>query len=265
MLAKRIIPCLDIDAGRVVKSVQFVDTRDIGDPVELCQRYDAEGADEIVFYDISASAEGRRTTLETVSATAARAFIPLMVGGGVDSVEQMRRLLRAGADKVSVNTAAVADPSLIARGAEKFGRQCIVLSMDVRRVRPAASRAGGAAVPAWEVVTHGGRRPTGLDALSWAVQGERLGAGEVVLNSIDGDGTRDGYDLDLCREVSRRVGIPVVASGGAGRVEHFAAVLAAGADAALAASIFHRGQVSLRAVKAHLAAVGVPVRLPRTG
>lgn len=265
MLARRIIPCLDIDAGRVVKSVQFVETRDIGDPVDLCRRYDAEGADEIVFYDISASAEGRRTTLETVSATAARAFIPLMVGGGVDSVEQMRRLLRAGADKVSVNTAAVADPSLIARGADKFGQQCIVLSMDVRRVRRPLTVGGGAPEPAWEVVTHGGRRPTGLDAVAWAVEGERLGAGEVVLNSIDGDGTRDGYDLDLCREVSRQVGIPVVASGGAGCVEHFEAVLLAGADAALAASIFHRGQVSLRAVKAHLAAAGVPVRLPRTG
>ena len=261
MLAKRIIPCLDIDAGRVVKSVQFVDTRDIGDPVELCQRYDAEGADEIVFYDISASAEGRRTTLETVSATAARAFIPLMVGGGVDSVEQMRRLLRAGADKVSVNTAAVADPSLIARGAEKFGRQCIVLSMDVRRVRPAASEAGGAAVPAWEVVTHGGRRPTGMDAVEWAVRGAELGAGEVVLNSIDSDGTRAGYDLELCRAVSERVRIPVVASGGAGSRQDFLTVLTEGAaDAALAASVFHRGEIPLPELKRYLAANGVPVR-----
>lgn len=253
MLARRIIPCLDIDAGRVVKSVRFVDTRDVGDPVELCRRYDAEGADELVFYDISASAEGRRTTLETVSATAARAFIPLTVGGGVDSVDQMRRLLRAGADKVSVNSAAVADPALIARGADKFGNQCIVLSIDVRRVPGEEGR--------WEVVTHGGRRPTGRDALEWAVEGERLGAGELVLNSIDADGTREGYDIALCRAVAERVGIPLIASGGAGRGEDFVAVLTEGrADAALAASIFHRGVLGVPEVKARLAAAGVPVR-----
>ena len=253
MLARRIIPCLDIDGGRVVKSVKFVDTRDIGDPVELCRRYDAEGADELVFYDISASAEGRRITLETVSATAACAFIPLCVGGGVDSVEQMRDLLRAGADKVSVNTAAVAAPDLIARGAERFGTQCIVLSIDARRLPGAEAR--------WEVVTHGGRRATGKDAIEWAAHGERLGAGELVLNSIDGDGTRAGYDIALCRAVGERVGIPVVASGGAGRPEDFLEVLTDGmADAALAASIFHRGVLAIPELKRYLAAAGVAVR-----
>ncbi len=258
LLARRIIPCLDIDAGRVVKSVKFVDTRAVGDPVDLCRRYDAEGADELVFYDISASAEGRRTTVETVSAVAARVFMPLTVGGGVSSVEQMRLLLRAGADKVSVNTAAVADPDLIARGADKFGSQCIVLSIDARRVPGAAGR--------WEVVTHGGRRATGRDALEWAAEGERLGAGELVLNSIDADGTREGYDIELCRAVSERVRIPVIASGGAGRREDFLHVLSEGrADAALAASLFHSGQLGIGDLKAYLAAAGVPVRPVTTG
>ena len=253
MLARRLIPCLDIDAGRVVKGVRFADTDPVGDPVALARRYDREGADELVFYDISASAQGRQTTLETVRATAAEAFIPLTVGGGVDSVEQMRRLLRAGADKVSVNSAAVADPALIARGADQFGSQCIVLSIDARR-RPGAEAA-------WEVVTHGGRRPTGLDALAWASRGAEWGAGEVVLNSIDSDGTRAGYDLEFCRAVAARVRIPVVASGGAGRREDFLAVLTGGAaDAALAASVFHRGEIALPALKQYLAANGVPVR-----
>ncbi len=239
-----------------MKSVRFVDTADIGDPVALCRRYDAEGADELVLYDISASAQGRATTVEVVAATAAHAFIPLTVGGGVDSVDQMRTLLRAGADKVSVNTAAVADPGLIARGADRFGSQCIVLSIDARRL-PGEAR--------WEVVTHGGRRPTGLDALEWAVRGERLGAGELVLNAIHADGVRTGYDVDLCRAVSARVGIPVVASGGAGDMAHFAEVLAAGAaDAALAASVFHRGEIRIPRLKAYLAARGVPVR-PASG
>lgn len=252
-LARRIIPCLDIDAGRVVKSVRFVDTAAVGDPVELCRRYDAEGADELVFYDISASAEGRRTTLETVAATAAQAFIPLTVGGGVDSVAQMRALLRAGADKVSVNTAAVADPRLVAAGADAFGSQCIVLSIDARRV-PGPT-------PRWEVVTHGGRRPTGRDAVAWAVEGERLGAGELVLNSMDADGTRGGYDLEWCRVVGAAVSIPVVASGGAGRPEDFLEVLTAGrADAALAASVFHRGVLRIADLKDYLAAHGVAVR-----
>jgi cyclase len=255
VLARRIIPCLDIAGGRVVKGVRFGDTRAVGDPVELCRRYDAEGADEIVFYDISASAEGRRTTLETVAAVAACTFLPLTVGGGVDSVEQMHRLLRAGADKVSVNTAAVADPSLIARGADRFGSQCIVLSIDARRVPGAAGR--------WEVVTHGGRRPTGRDAVAWAVEGERLGAGELVLNSIDADGTQEGYDVEWCRAVSEAVRIPVVASGGAGRREDFLRVLTEGrADAALAASLFHSGALGIGELKAYLAAHGVPVRPP---
>ncbi len=253
MLARRIIPCLDIDAGRVVKSVKFVDTRAVGDPVELCRRYDAEGADELVFYDISASAEGRRTTVETVSAVAACVFMPLTVGGGVSSVDQMRLLLRAGADKVSVNTASVADPQLIARGADKFGSQCIVLSIDARRLPTEPDR--------WEVVTHGGRRGTGRDALEWAAEGERLGAGELVLNSIDADGTREGYDLELCRAVSRRVRIPVIASGGAGRKEDFLRVLTEGrADAALAASLFHSGAMHIGGLKRYLAAEGVAIR-----
>jgi cyclase len=252
-LTRRIIPCLDIDAGRVVKGVRFADTADAGDPVALCRRYDAEGADELVFYDISASAQGRRTTLETVAATAAQAFIPLTVGGGVSSVEQMRDLLRAGADKVSLNTAAVADPTLIAAGAERFGSQCIVLSIDARRLPGPSAR--------WEVVTHGGRRPTGRDAVEWALEGERLGAGELVLNSIDADGTRGGYDVAWCRAVAEAVSVPVVASGGAGRPEDFLEVLTeGGADAALAASVFHRGVLGIGALKAYLAARGVAVR-----
>ena len=254
MLARRIIPCLDIDAGRVVKGVRFEDTRDVGDPVALCRRYDAEGADELVFYDISATAAGRRTILKTVEETAAAAFIPLTVGGGVDSVAAMRDLLRAGADKVSINSAAVVDPDLIARGAAQFGSQCIVLSMDARRV---PDRRG----PRWEVVTHGGRRPTGMDALEWACRGEALGAGELVLNSIDSDGVGGGYDLELCRRVSATVGIPVIASGGAGAVEHFRDVLAPGvADAALAASLFHRREMRIPDLKRYLAGCGLPIR-----
>ncbi len=253
MLARRIIACLDIDAGRVVKGVRFADTQEVGDPVALAARYDREGIDELVFYDISASAQGRRTMLSTVAATAATAFIPLTVGGGVDSVEQMRLLLRAGADKVSVNTAAVADPALLARGADRFGNQCIVLSIDARRVSGSLAR--------WEVVTHGGRRATGLDAVAWAERGVALGAGEVVLNSIDSDGTQGGYDVELCREVSSRVGVPVVASGGAGSAQDFWRVLTEGcADAALAASVFHRRELEVAELKAFLAARGVPVR-----
>lgn len=258
VLCKRIIACLDVDGGRVVKGVRFADTRDVGDPVALCARYDAEGIDELVLYDISASAQGRRTMREVVAATAAAAFVPLTVGGGVDSVEQMRELLRAGADKVSVNTAAVADPTLIARGAERFGSQCIVLSIDARRM-PGRGQEGP--VLRWEVVTHGGRRPTGRDALAWAEEGERLGAGELVLNSIDADGGRHGYDVELCRAVAERVGIPVVASGGAGSLEDFAAVLTVGqADAALAASVFHRREIGIAELKHYLARQGVPVR-----
>jgi cyclase len=253
VLARRIIPCLDIDAGRVVKGVRFADTREVGDPVALARLYDAEGADELVFYDISASAEGRSTTVEVVARVAAEVFIPLTVGGGVSSLDDMQRLLRAGADKVSVNTAAVADPTLIARGAERFGSQCVVLSIDARRVPGARDR--------WEVVTHGGRRPTGWDAVAWAARGEALGAGEVVLNAIDADGVREGFDVALCRAVAEAVRIPVVASGGAGRPEHFRAVLQEGrADAALAASVFHLGEIRIADLKAYLAAAGVPVR-----
>jgi cyclase len=256
VLARRIIACLDIDRGRVVKGVRFADTREVGDPVSLCRRYDAEGADELVFYDISASAEGRATTVEVVARVAACAFVPLTVGGGVESVEDMRRLLRAGADKVSVNTAAVRDPELIARGADRFGSQCIVLSIDARR-----ATVGPAESPRWEVVTHGGRQPTGMDAVEWAVRGERLGAGEVVLNAIDADGVRAGYDVRWCRAVAAAVRIPVVASGGAGTMEHFAEVLAPGAaDAALAASVFHSGRIAIPELKAYLAARGVAVR-----
>jgi cyclase len=242
---------LDIKDGRVVKGVRFADLRDAGDPVELVRRYDQDGADEVVFYDISASAEGRRTMLEVVTATAEHAFIPLTVGGGVSDTEWMRTLLRAGADKVSINTAAVADPDLISAGALRFGSQCIVLSMDVRRAGPGR----------WEVVTHGGRRPTGRDAVAWAVEGERRGAGEIVVNSIDADGVRRGYDVALVRAVADAVGVPVVASGGAGSPEDMCAVLTEGrADAALAASIFHSGEVTVADVKAYLSGRGVRVR-----
>ncbi len=252
MLAKRVVPCLDIKDGRVVKGVQFANLRDAGDPVELVQRYDRDGADEVVFYDISASAEGRRTTLDVVSATAEHAFIPLTVGGGVSDTDWIRTLLRAGADKVSVNTAAVRDPDLVERAALHFGSQCIVLSMDVRRAGPGR----------WEVVTHGGRRPTGRDAIAWAAEGERRGAGEVVVNSIDADGARQGYDIALLRAVADAVGVPVVASGGAGGpADMLAALTDGGADAALAASIFHSGEVSVAGAKRYLSDRGVLMRV----
>ncbi|HZU07613.1 MAG TPA: imidazole glycerol phosphate synthase subunit HisF [Chloroflexota bacterium] len=252
MLTKRIIPCLDVTGGRVVKGVSFVSLRDAGDPVELAAFYNAEGADELVFLDITASSEGRETMVEVVERTAERVFIPLTVGGGVRSVEDMRRLLRAGADKTAINTAAVADPTLIARGAEAFGSQCIVVAIDAKR------RADGSG---WEVYTHGGRRPTGLDAVAWAVRAAELGAGEILLTSIDADGTQDGYDLALTAAVSTAVPIPVIASGGAGRPEHLLAAVTEGcADAVLAASIFHYGTYRIAEVKAFLAARGVPVR-----
>ncbi len=256
MLAKRIIPCLDVRDGRVVKGVQFADIRDAGDPVALAAFYDREGADELVFYDITASAEGRRIMLDVARRTAEQVFIPFTVGGGVHSVADMRELLKAGADKISVNSAAVKNPDLIRQGAELFGSQCIVLSIDARRrQRPDGSLW-------WEVVIHGGRTPTGRDAVEWAQEGEALGAGELVLNSIDSDGTRDGYDNLLNRTVASRVGIPVIASGGAGRLEHLRDALLEGqADAALAASIFHFGQVRIREAKAYLRQAGIPVRL----
>ncbi len=252
MLTKRIIPCLDVTAGRVVKGVSFVNLRDAGDPVELAALYNAEGADELVFLDITASSDERDTMVDVVERTADRVFIPLTVGGGIRSVDDMRRMLRAGADKTGINSAAVADPALVARGADAFGCQCIVVAIDAKR------RVAGTG---WEVYTHGGRRPTGIDAVEWAVRVADLGAGEILLTSMDADGTQDGYDLGLTAAVSGAVPIPVIASGGAGTPEHlFAAVTAGRADAVLAASIFHYGTYRIADVKAYLAARGVPVR-----
>jgi len=251
-LAVRVIPCLDVDAGRVVKGVNFVDLRDAGDPVELARTYDAEGADELTFLDISASHQGRETTLEIVSATAEQVFIPLTVGGGVSSCEDVDRLLRAGADKVAVNTAAIHRPELVAEIADRFGNQVLVLSVDARRAEGTDS--------GFEVTTHGGRRSAGLDALGWAVRAAELGAGEILLNAMDADGTTDGFDLELIAAVRAAVGIPVIASGGAGRAEHFAPAVDAGADAVLAATVFHFGDVSVGEAKAALAAAGHPVR-----
>jgi cyclase len=255
-LAVRVIPCLDVDAGRVVKGVNFQDLRDAGDPVELARRYDAEGADELTFLDISASHEGRATTMEIVSATAEQVFIPLTVGGGVGSVADVDRLLRAGADKVAVNTAAIRRPELVAEVADRFGSQVLVLSVDARRV--AGSDAG--CPSGFEVTTHGGRRSAGLDAVGWAVRAAELGAGEILLNAMDADGTQDGFDLELIRAVRREVTVPVIASGGAGRLEHFPPAVEAGADAVLAATVFHFGTLRIGVVTATLAAAGHPVR-----
>ena len=252
MLTKRIIPCLDVTAGRVVKGVSFVNLRDAGDPVEMAALYNAEGADEVVFLDITASSDERATMVDVVERTAERVFIPLTVGGGIRSVEDMRGMLRAGADKTGINSAAVADPTLVARGAEAFGSQCIVVAIDAKR------RADGSG---WEVYTHGGRRPTGIDAVQWAARVEQLGAGEILLTSMDADGTQDGYDLALTAAVSGAVGIPVIASGGAGGPAHlYDAVTAGQADAVLAASIFHYGTYRIADVKQYLATRGVPVR-----
>lgn len=248
-LARRVIPCLDVAAGRVVKGVRFTDLRDMGSPPEAAARYAEGGADELVFLDVTAAPEGRDTDLGWVEATAARVFVPLTVGGGVRKVEDAAALLAAGADKVGVNSAAVADPSLLARLAERYGSQCVVLSVDARRC--------GAG---WHVVTHGGRRDTGLDALAWIETGVAHGAGEILLTSIDGDGTRAGYDLALVAEAARRVAVPVIASGGAGNVEHLAEALAAGAAAVLAASVFHQGDLTVNEVKRQLAARGFPMR-----
>jgi cyclase len=255
-VAVRVIPCLDVDAGRVVKGVNFEGLRDAGDPVELARRYDEQGADELTFLDITASSGGRETTYEVVRRTAEQVFIPLTVGGGVRSVADVDALLRAGADKVGVNTAAVARPELIAEIAQRFGNQVLVLSADVRRVRAGdAPTASG-----FEVTTHGGRQGTGIDALEWVRRAAELGAGEILLNSMDADGTKDGYDLELIRAVRAAVDVPVVASGGAGSVEHFAPAVAAGADAVLAASVFHFGDFTVADVKATLRAAGLPVR-----
>jgi cyclase len=253
-LARRIIPCLDVSAGRVVKGVQFTNLVDQGDPAESALRYDQQGADELVFLDITAAPERRDTDLAWVRRTAEQVFIPLTVGGGVRSVEDARNLLLAGADKVGTNTAAVARPELLGELAERFGSQCVVLSVDARR--RAATEGGG-----WEVVTHGGRRGTGWDAIEWIERGVALGAGEILLTSIDSDGTKAGYDLELLRTASRAVPVPVIASGGAGTLDHLADALATGAAAVLAASIFHQGTYTVGEVKAELARRGFPMRL----
>ncbi|MEV0619947.1 imidazole glycerol phosphate synthase subunit HisF [Nonomuraea sp. NPDC050404] len=251
-VAVRVIPCLDVDAGRVVKGVNFENLRDAGDPVELARRYDQEGADELTFLDITASSGERETMLDVVRRTAEQVFIPLTVGGGVRAVEDVDRLLRAGADKVSLNTAAIARPELLTEASRRFGAQCIVLSVDARRAPGTAS--------GFEVTTHGGRRGTGIDAVEWAARGEELGVGEILLNSMDGDGTLDGYDLEMLRAVRAAVRVPVIASGGAGRLEDFPPAVAAGADAVLAASVFHFGTLKISEVKDTLRMAGHPVR-----
>ena len=250
MRSVRVIPCLDVDAGRVVKGVNFVGLRDAGDPVELAARYDQAGGDEVVFLDITASSDARRTMVEVVARTAEQVFIPLTVGGGVRGVDDARRLLRAGADKVGVNTAAVARPELVAELSSEFGAQCVVVAIDAKRAD------GG-----FEVHTHGGRTPAGVDAVAWAAQCQRLGAGEILLTSMDRDGTRDGFDLELTRQVVNACDIPVIASGGVGTLDHLVeGVLVGGADAVLAASVFHFGDLTVRQAKEHLAAAGVTVR-----
>ena len=257
-LAVRVIPCLDVDAGRVVKGINFKELRDAGDPVELAKVYDAEGADELTFLDISASHEGRATTMEIVSRTAEQVFIPLTVGGGVGSVADVDRLLRAGADKIAVNTAAIRRPELVAEIADRFGNQVLVLSVDARRVSPGA--AGQMTDSGFEVTTHGGRESAGLDAIAWAVRAAELGAGEILLNAMDADGTQDGFDLELIRLVRAEVSIPVIASGGAGALDHFAPAVDAGADAVLAATVFHFGTLRIPEVKQTLSEAGHPVR-----
>jgi imidazole glycerol-phosphate synthase subunit HisF len=255
-LAVRVIPCLDVDAGRVVKGIRFEGLRDAGDPVELARRYDGQGADELTFLDVTASSGDRETTYDVVRRTAEQVFIPLTVGGGVRSADDVDRLLRAGADKVGVNTAAVARPELVAEIADRFGAQVLVVSLDVRRCRDG----GEPTASGWEVTTHGGRRGTGIDAVEWAHRVAGLGAGEVLLNSMDADGTKDGFDLALVEAVRAAVDVPLIASGGAGAVEHFAPAVSAGADAVLAASVFHFGELTVGQVKESLAAAGHPVR-----
>jgi len=256
VIAKRVIPCLDVHGGKVTRGVQFGkaeagELRDVGDPVAMALQYNEQGADEMVFFDITASAHGRATMVSVIERTAEQCFMPLTVGGGLRTVEDMRVMLLAGADKISINSSAIANPGLIREGAEKFGSQCIVVSIDARRISPGR----------WEVFSHGGRKATGMDALEWACKAVSLGAGEIVLNSIDADGTKAGFDIQITCRVSESVGVPVVASGGAGSLEHMAEVLIQGkADAVLAASIFHFGQHTVGEVKRHLAARGIPVR-----
>ncbi|GAA0843689.1 imidazole glycerol phosphate synthase subunit HisF [Marinobacter pelagius] len=254
-LAKRIIPCLDVDKGRVVKGVNFVDIRDAGDPVEVARRYNEQGADEITFLDITASHESRDTTYETVERMAAEVFIPLTVGGGVRTVEDIRKLLNAGADKVSINTAAVFNPEFVREAAERFGSQCIVVAIDAKQVSAEGEE------PRWEIFTHGGRKPTGLDAVEWARKMVEMGAGELLLTSMDRDGTKIGFDLGLTRAISDAVAVPVIASGGVGELQHLAdGVTKGGADAVLAASIFHFGQHTIPEAKAFMKAQGIEVR-----
>lgn len=266
MLAKRIIPCLDVTGGRVVKGVNFVGLRDAGDPVEIAARYNAQGADELAFLDITATSDGRDLLLHIIEAVASQVFIPLTVGGGVRSVQDVRRLLNAGADKTCFNSAAIADPQLIAAASAKYGAQCIVVAIDARR-RPAADELrtgadGRRAGPGWDVYSHGGRKNTGLDALAWAAEVVRRGAGEILLTSMDRDGTRSGFDLELTRAVSDAVSVPVIASGGVGRLEHLAdGIQTGGADAVLAASIFHYGEHTIAQAKQHLAGRGIAVRI----
>lgn len=255
-VAVRVIPCLDVDAGRVVKGVQFQNLRDAGDPVELAAAYDAQGADELTFLDVTASSGDRETMIDVVTRTAEQIFIPLTVGGGVRTIDDVDRLLRAGADKVSVNTAAIARPEVLHEMSQRFGSQCIVLSVDARTVPD-----GDAATPSgWEVTTHGGKRGTGIDAVEWAMRGAELGVGEILLNSMDADGTKNGFDLAMIRAVRAAVSIPVIASGGAGRVDHFPPAVQAGADAVLAASVFHFGSLRIPEVKAAMRAAEIVVR-----
>ena len=269
VLTRRIIPCLDVDAGRVVKGTSFVNLRDAGDPAELASRYDEEGADELVFLDITASSDSRDTMVDVVRAVSEQVFIPLTVGGGIRSIEDVRRMLNAGADKVSVNTAAINTPELVAQGSAQFGSQCIVTAIDARRVVPGESHPEPRdetlaldAASGWQVYTHGGRNPTGLDAVKWAERTVALGSGEILLTSMDEDGQQDGYDLPLTRAISRAVPVPVIASGGAGGNEHMHQAVTAGeADAALAATIYHYGSIRVAETKRYLAERGVPVRL----
>jgi len=255
-LAKRIIPCLDVDAGRVVKGVQFVDIRDAGDPVEVARRYDEQGADEITFLDITASSDERETLVHVVKQVAGQVFIPLTVGGGIRELADIRRMLNAGADKVAINTAAVFRPEFVKEAAEKFGSQCIVVAIDAKQV------SGEGAPPRWEIFTHGGRKPTGIDAVEWARRMVDYGAGEILLTSMDRDGTRNGFDLALTRAVSDAVNVPVIASGGVGNLEHLAeGVTEGGADAVLAASIFHFGEYTIEEAKRCMAEHGIEVRL----
>jgi cyclase len=263
MLAKRIIPCLDVNAGRVVKGVNFVSLRDAGDPVEIARRYDAEGADELTFLDITASSDQRDIIVDVIEAVANQVFIPMTVGGGVREVNDVRRLLMAGADKISINTAAVQNPKLVVDASARFGSQCIVVAIDARRRDSATNSAPSPDASRWEVYTHGGRTATGLDAVDWARQVVKLGAGEILLTSMDRDGTKSGFDLELTRAVADAVSVPVIASGGVGTLQHLAdGVLTGRADAVLAASIFHYGEFTVLQAKQHMAQCGIPMRMP---